>query len=89
MSVKQLGATPLSTNKGKMLLRDLWQRLLSHRARASVCLPQFRDGGFLLGATSACCVLVWHTDLIVIDCLIKANCVELHSNPRREEGIFS
>lgn len=42
MSVKQLGATPLSRNKGKTLLCDLWQqlwqRLLSHTAHTSVCV---------------------------------------------------
>lgn len=67
-----------------------WQHLLSHRPHTSVYLPQIRDCSFfLLEATSACCALVWHKDLIVIDCLIKANCIELQSNPRREEGSFS
>jgi len=52
-----------------------------------VCVgPNLRTVVFRSEATSACCVLVWHTDLIVIDCLIKGNCVELWSNPREKRA---
>ena len=47
MPLKQLGTTPVSTNKGKMLLCNMWQPFwqhrLTHRPHISVCQPQFRD----------------------------------------------
>lgn len=88
-AVKQLGATPLSTNEGKMLLCKCWHHLLSHGASYKCASAPIWRLYFLLGATSACCVLAWHTHLIMIDRLIKSNCAELRRNPRKEESVFS
>lgn len=63
MSVKQLGATPLSTNKGKKLLcnlwQQLWQRLLSHRPHTSVC-PNLGIAVFAGGHICLLCAGVAH-----------------------------